>query len=92
MVGVCFLAVSPGFTLLLLRSQLYFGGSPFLFFFYVLSYVSGVRHSSPSSAFSAISLGFTILGEMFAYVFFNPTMEVMYGVCWVFLLPAFTRL
>ena len=53
----------------------------------------------PSSAFPAISLGFTILGEIFAYMtFFNPTIEVvtfrLHGWCMlgVFLLPAFTRL
>ena len=47
----------------------------------------------------AISVGFTILGEIFAYVtVFNPTIEVvtfrLHGWCMldVFLLPAFTRL
>ena len=34
-------------------------GSPFFFFFYVVSYISGVHHFS-SSALSALSLGFTI--------------------------------
>ena len=63
------------FTILLflLPSQLYLWGSPF-FFFCILSYISRVHHSSSafpsyisrvhhssSSAFSAISLGFTIL-------------------------------
>ena len=72
-----FQAISPGFTILLLplrllllplllRSQLYLMGSPFLLFFFfficVPSYISGVHHSySSSSAFPAISLGFTIL-------------------------------
>ena len=46
--------------LLLLRSQLFLWGSPFLFFC-VPSYISGVHHSPSSSAFPAISLGFTIL-------------------------------
>ena len=55
-----------------------------------------------SSAFPATSPGFTILGEICAYVtvcfFFNPTIEVVTfhfrGWCMldVFLLPAFTRL
>ena len=45
--------------LLLFHSQLHIWGSPF-FFFCVLSYISGVHHSS-SFAFQAISLGFTIL-------------------------------
>ena len=47
----------------------------------------------------AISLEFTILGEIFAYVtVFNPTIEVvtfrLRGWCMlgVFILPAFTRL
>ena len=48
----------------------------------------------------AISLGFTTLGEIFAYVtvFFNPTIKVVtfrlrgWCVLDVFLLPAFTRL
>ena len=42
------------------------------------------RHRSPlllSSAFSAISLGFNIFGEIFGYVtpffFFNPTKEIV---------------
>ena len=49
----------------------------------------------------AISLGFTILGDIFAYVtvlfFFNPTIKVVtfrfrgWCVLGVFLLPAFTR-
>ena len=73
-----FPAVSLGFTfLLLLCSQLYLWGSPFFFFFCVLSYnlwrspffsfcvpsyISGANHAySSSSAFPAISLGFTIL-------------------------------
>ena len=57
----------------------------------------GVTGSS-SSAFPAISLGFTILGEIFAYVtVFSPTTEVatfrLCGLCMldVFLLAAFTR-
>ena len=60
-------AISLGFTillLLLLRSQLYLWGSLF-FFFCIPSYISGVHHSSSSFAFPAISLGFTILGEVF---------------------------
>ena len=47
----------------------------------------------------AISLGFTTLGEIFAYVtVFNPTIKVVtfrlrgWCVLGVFLLPAFTRL
>ena len=59
--------------------------------------------SGSSSASPAISLGFTTLGEIFAYVtvfcfFFNPTIEVItFRLCgWcmlgVFLSPAFTRL
>ena len=59
-------------------------------------------HSS-SSVFPAISLGFTIFGEIFAYVivfgdFFYPTIEVvifhLHGWCMlgVFLLAAFTCL
>ena len=51
-----FQVVSLGFSILL-RSQLYLGGSPF--FFCVPSYISGVHHSS--SVFPAISLGFIIL-------------------------------
>ena len=47
--------------LLLLRSQLYLWDSSFFFFFCVLSYISGVHHYYSSSAFPAISLGFTIL-------------------------------
>ena len=51
--------------LLLLPSQLYCWGSPIFFFFLCLpSYISGLHHSpssSSSSAFPAISLGFTIL-------------------------------
>ena len=85
--------------LLLLCFQIYLWGSSF-FFFYVPSYISGVHllllrsqlylwssPSSSSSVFPAISLGFTILGEISTYVtyfvclfcfvlFFNPTMEV----------------
>ena len=45
--------------LLLLHSQLYLWGSP-SFFFCIPSYISGVYHSS-TSAFPAVSLGFTIL-------------------------------
>ena len=59
-----FPAISLGFTilllLLLLRSQLYLWGSLFFFLFCIPSYNSGVHYSS-SSAFPAISLGFTIL-------------------------------
>ena len=33
--------------------------------------------SSSSSAFSDISLGVTIFGEIIAYVIFNPTIEVV---------------
>ena len=55
---------------------------------------------SSSSVFPAISLGFTILGAIFAYVtvFFNPTIEVVtfrlrkWCMLGVFLLPAFTHL
>ena len=76
-----FPAISLGFTffffcllssiywvqLLLLPSQLHLWGSPFFFFFFCLpSYISGVHHSS--SVFPAISLGFTIWGEIYAYV------------------------
>ena len=68
---------------LLLCSQLYLWGSPFFFFFCVPSYISGVQHSFSSSVFPsymsgvhpssssvlpALSLGFTILGEICAYV------------------------
>ena len=64
--------------------------------------VSLLSTSCSSSVFPAISLGFTILGEIFVYVtfffFFNPTTEAvtfrLRGLCMlgVFLLPAFTRL
>ena len=57
-----FPAISLGFTiLLLLLSQLYLWGSPFFFFFFCFPcYISGVHlSSSSSSAFPAISLGFT---------------------------------
>ena len=60
-----------GFTILLLRSQLYLWGSPF-FFFCVPSFISGVHHSS--SAFPAISLGFTILllcSQLYYYLGFT---------------------
>ena len=59
------------------------------------------RDSSSSSALPAISLGFTTLGEIFAYVtifFINPTTQVitfrLHGWCMVgvFLLPAFIHL
>ena len=53
----------------------------------------------PLLRFPAIYLGFTILGDIFAYVtIFNPTIEVvtflLRGLCilGVFLLPAFTHL
>ena len=65
-----FPAVSLGFTILILHSQLYLWGSkffscsqlylwgsPLFFFFCVPSNISGVHHSSSSSAFPAISLG-----------------------------------
>ena len=55
------LHISLGFTILLLRSQLYLWGSPFFFFSCISSYIFGVHHSSSSSAFPAIHLGFTIL-------------------------------
>ena len=56
-----FPAISLGFTvLLLLPSQLYLWASPF-FFFCLPSYISGLHRSSSSSAFPAISLGFTVL-------------------------------
>ena len=57
-------------------------------------FVVGIHQSS---AFSAISLGFTFLCEIFAYVtgfvvvFFNPTIEVVKfplrrdGACWVWI-------
>ena len=63
-----FPAISLGFTILLhlLRSPLYFWGSPFFFFFCLPSGISGVHHSS-SSAFPAISLGFTILLHLLAF-------------------------
>ena len=67
------LYISLGFTILLpLHSQLYLWGSPF-FFLCIPSYISGVRHSC-SSVFQATSLGFPILGEIFAYmtVLFQP--------------------
>ena len=54
-----FPAISLGFTILLLPSQLDLWGSPFFFSFCLPSYISGVHHSS--SAFPARSLGFTIL-------------------------------
>ena len=56
---ILLLLPSPlGFTiLLLLPSRVYLWGSPF-FFFCLPSYISGVHHSS-SSAFPAISLGFS---------------------------------
>ena len=75
-----FPAISLGFTiLLLLPSKLYLWASSFVFClpsyiylwassffsFCLPSYISGLHHSS-SSAFPAISLGFTILGEIFA--------------------------
>ena len=74
-------AISLGFTiLLLLPSHLYLWASP-LFFFCLPSYISGLHHSSSSPAFPPISLGFTILGEFFAYVtvfvLSNPTIEVV---------------
>ena len=56
------------FYLLLLHCQLYLWGSPFFFFFCIASCISGVHHSSSSSALPAVSLGFTILGEIFVYV------------------------
>ena len=60
-------AISLRFTilllLLLLHSQPYLWGSPFFFFsfFCIPSYISEVHHSSSSSAFPAIFLGFTFL-------------------------------
>ena len=64
-----------------------------------------LQTSSSSSAFPAVSLGFTMFGEIFAYVialgclgFFYPTREVatspLHGWCMlgVFLWSAFTRL
>ena len=55
--------------------------------------------TSSSSAFPALSLGFTILGEIFVYVtIFNPTIEVVtfcpheWCMLGVFLLPAVTCL
>ena len=48
------------FLFFFLRSLLYLWGSPF-FFFFVHSYISGVHYSSSSSAFPAVSVGFTIL-------------------------------
>ena len=59
-----FPAVPLGFIIilrLLLRSQLYHWGSTFFSFFCVPSCISGVHHSSSSSTFPAISLGFVIL-------------------------------
>ena len=61
------MSISLGFTILilLLHSQLYLWASPFFFFFfffYIPSFISGLHHSfSSSSAFPALSLGFTIL-------------------------------
>ena len=56
-------------------------------------------HTSSSSVFPAISLGFTMFGEIFVYVYFSPTMieVVTFHLCgWcmlvVFLLLAFTCL
>ena len=62
--------------------------------------VSILPFNDSSSAFPTGSLGFTIFGEIFAYVtiVFNPTIEVvsfqLHGWCMlgVFLLLAFTRL
>ena len=104
-----FPAMSLGFTILLffllMRSQLYLWGSPF-FFFCIPSNISGVHHSfffcipsytsgvhRSSSAFPAVSQGFTILlilrfqlhlwGQPFwvrlllMWWFFNPTIEVV---------------
>ena len=84
-----FQAISLGFTillfLLLLRSKLYLWASLFFFFFFcVPSYTSGLHYSfssSSSSAFPALSLGFTILflllrsqlylcGSLFFFFFF----------------------
>ena len=75
---------------------------PLSFFlcFSLLLFLSACLSSSPSpSAFPAISLGFTIVGEKFAYVtVFNPTIEVvtfrLHGWCMlgVLLLLAFTHL
>ena len=62
-----FKAISLGFILLLLLqpSQLYIW-APFRFFFFcVPSFISGVHHSSSSSAFPALSLGFTFLLFLF---------------------------
>ena len=58
------------FTILLhqLCSQLYLWGSAFFIIICVLSYISGVHHSSSASLFPAVSLGFTILGETLEYV------------------------
>ena len=69
-------------------------GLLFSFFFFFFFY------SSSSSAFPAISLGFTIFGEIFFGCdrFIDPTIEVvtfrLRGRCMLgaFLLPAFTRL
>ena len=65
--------------LLLLHSQLYLWGSPFwVRFFCIPSYVLLIHRpsSSSSSAFPAISLGFTILGEILCmWPFFNPTID-----------------
>ena len=49
------------FFFFFLRSQLYLWGWPFFFFFCVPSYISEVHHSSSSSAFPAISLGWPFL-------------------------------
>ena len=60
----------------------------FFFFKFELAKQNLAIFSSSSSVFSAFSLGFTILGEIFAYVtvflfagffffFFNPTIEVV---------------
>ena len=64
--AAAFPATSLGFTilllLLLLPSQLHLWASPFFLFFCCLpSYISGLHHSSSSSVFPIIFLGFTIL-------------------------------
>ena len=50
--------------------------------------------SSSSSAFSALSLGFTIFGEIFAFMTVDVVTFSLRGwlMLGVFLLPAFTRL
>ena len=91
--------------LLLPSPAIYLWASPFFFFCLPQPYISGLHHSS-SSAFPShislgftillllhspvLSLGFTILGQIFAYVtvFIQPLRQshsiLLDGACWVF--------